>query len=250
MLPITSLKIGILFSKSGLLAAMWIDDQILERHDQAIEIRNFVPDSPLIVLGSSNVPDTEVNLAYCLNQGIPVEKRYGGGGTVVLYSGCVVVSAGIWVRQHFQNQEYFRRINQAVIDVLAEINPVLKELDQRGLSDISFNGRKIAGTSLFRSRNYLLYQGSVVVAPNLQLINNCLLHPTKEPDYRAGRSHGDFLISLKEICGLDVDEVRAKFDLKMKDSIVKNLGAEFIGPDKAQFPALIARLQRSRSGNS
>jgi lipoate-protein ligase A len=164
----------------------------------------------------------------------------------VLYAGCVVVSAGMWVRQHFQNQDYFQRINQVVINTLGSMNPVLNELNQKGLSDISFRGRKIAGTSLFRSRNYLLYQASIVVEPNLSLINACLLHPSKEPDYRQGRSHSEFMTSLFDICGVESGEILQQFDKNLASALQKGLGGELIDPIPSQFSALNARLLRAQ----
>ena len=77
---------------------MWIDDQILEKYDHSFYSEVFVPSSTLVVLGSGNDEEREVNSAECLTCQIPVLRRYGGGGTVVLYPGCVVVSVGCWVR--------------------------------------------------------------------------------------------------------------------------------------------------------
>jgi lipoate-protein ligase A len=228
---------------------MWIDDQILRNYKNQLALKVFIPDFTAVVLGSSNQPDIEVSETWCETRGIPVLKRYGGGGTVVLYPGCVVISAGMWVRQQFQNQDYFRRLNQSVINVLAGVNGRLAGLDQRGLSDIAFNGRKIAGTSLFRSRNYLLYQGSLLVEPDLDLINNCLKHPSKEPDYRAGRSHGEFMTSLSAVAQVTVQEVFAACSTLLAAEIKSMLADELIEPVVSQFPALQARLDRS-AGNS
>lgn len=227
---------------------MWIDDQVLAEHTQQISLKCFIPTTTAVVLGSSNAAEAEVNLAFCDQQKIPVLKRYGGGGTVVLYSGCVVVSAGIWVKQQFQNQMYFKLLNQSIIDVLARQFPVLASLKQRGLSDVSHGNRKIAGTSLFRSRNYLLYQASIVVEPDLALIKACLQHPSKEPDYREGRSHEDFLTSLNEICGLRTRQVYENLEKELPGMLIRNLGTEMVDPVVEQFAALKARLQRSGSG--
>ena len=168
---------------------MWIDDDVLRRCDEAVALTVFVPATPIVVLGSANVAEREADVEACAAAQVPVLKRYGGGGAVVLHDGCVVVSLGCWVRQHFQNKLYFERVNAAVIDALALAWPPLAGLTQRGLSDVVFGDRKVAGTSLFRSRNYLLYQASLLVDPKLALIERFLRHPSREPDYRAGRAH-------------------------------------------------------------
>lgn len=86
---------------------MWIDDRVLKRYRDDMVCDVFVPQSTLVVLGSSNVVSTEVNQEYCDANGIPVTRRYGGGGTVVLYPGCVVVTIGLWVKDAFNNSLYF-----------------------------------------------------------------------------------------------------------------------------------------------
>ncbi len=128
-----------------------------------------------------------------------MEKRYGGGGAVVLHPGCVVLSLGIWVKDYYQNQRYFCALNKAVIKHLASFWPSLGELQQNGISDIAYRGKKIAGTSLFRSRNYLLYQASILIEDRLDLIDRYLKHPSREPEYRQGKSHRQFLSCLNQI---------------------------------------------------
>ena len=70
---------------------------------------------------------------------------------------------------------------------------------QRGLSDIVSGDKKIAGTSLFRKKYLLVYQGSLLVDPEFDLIFELLKHPSREPDYRQGRDHKDFVTSLREL---------------------------------------------------
>src|SRR4051812_5844165 len=99
---------------------MWIDDVILKRCGERMAIDSWIPEHPLVVLGSSNQSNVEVEEGLCAADGVPILKRYGGGGTVLLYDGCLVVSVGAWVRQHFQNKLYFSALNQAVINTLAQ----------------------------------------------------------------------------------------------------------------------------------
>lgn len=178
---------------------MWIDRQVMESCDQDMTIKVFVPSTTVVVLGQNNKAQTEVHEQNCAKDGIEVLRRKGGGGTVVLHDGCVVVSVGGWVKDYYDNSRYFQRLNQSIIAALATREPLLKGLSQNGISDIVWQDKKIAGTSLFRSRNYFLYQASVLVDPKLPLIEAYLQHPTKEPDYRGQRSHRQFVTGIRYI---------------------------------------------------
>lgn len=208
----------------------------------------WVPQQPVVVLGSSNLPDAEVEEERCLADGIPILKRYGGGGTVLLYDGCVIVSVGLWVKQLYQNKLYFERLNQSVINSLSQQWSVFRNLGQRGLSDITFGDLKVAGTSLFRSRNYLLYQASILVDLNPDLINRYLKHPSKEPDYRLGRTHKDFLKGLSDVHQEVTPSLCADvLERCLPNQIKETFGSELMSPIPEQFPALEARVQRALS---
>ena len=228
---------------------MWIDDQILENFESRICSKVFVPKTEAVVLGSGNEAAKEVNIAACQSLKIPIIRRYGGGGTVVLYPGCVVVSLGCWVKDQFSNNLYFKMINQAVISSLASEWSVLSGLSQAGISDIVMKDRKIAGTSLFRSRNYLLYQASILVQMNPSLIESVLSHPSKEPDYRRGRKHSDFLVGLSDIEPLigSSEHVADIVDRVLISKLKNEMAAHFIDPQPAQYKSLRDRLDRARN---
>jgi lipoate-protein ligase A len=225
---------------------LWIDDEILLKAAQPMALGLWVPERPTVVLGSSNDPAVEADAGACARDGVQILKRYGGGGTVVLHQGCVVVSIGAWVRQHFQNRFYFDLLNQSVIDALALSWPHLGCLSQQGLSDITVDDRKVAGTSLFRSRNYLLYQASLLVEARAELFETYLRHPSREPDYRKGRGHRGFVMGLVEIVPrLTPAHVLAALRRDLAVTLDARLGDELVEPFDDQVPGL---LTRARSG--
>lgn len=208
---------------------MWIDDQILKECHQQTTIAIFSLPCPLVVCGNANDPAREVNLERCAELSIPVVKRYGGGGTVLLDENSLVFSVGTWVSSPFDNKKYFQLLNQAVIDTLAMFDGRLKGLGQAGLSDIVSGPHKIAGTSLFRSRQYLLYQASVLLELSLDLIEQALQHPSKEPDYRNGRSHRDFLRGIVDLIGpFDREALITFCQREFKGVFTRLLGAELV----------------------
>ena len=52
------------------------------------------PERTEAVLGAGT-PETDVDLARCAADGVPVYRRRGGGGAVVLAPGCLVITAGV-----------------------------------------------------------------------------------------------------------------------------------------------------------
>ncbi len=152
-------------------------------------------------------------------------------------------------KRPLRNDFYFRLLNQALIDSLATHWYELKSLSQNGISDIVAGDKKIAGTSLFRSRNYLLYQASVLINLDLELVKKCLAHPTKEPSYRQGRKHEDFLAGLDSICGSACQPEKAKevIELSLESCIRSVLTDELIEPIESQMRALSDRLSRTSS---
>jgi lipoate-protein ligase A len=73
----------------------------------------------------------------------------------------------------------------------------IKGLSQRGLSDICIGDKKILGSSLYMPRGRAHYQASLLVHCDLNIMFKYLKHPSREPDYRRGRRHEDFLTTLK-----------------------------------------------------
>jgi lipoate-protein ligase A len=210
---------------------MWIDDRIIKEaeNDQYSEI--WIPDQTFVVCGRSNEPEVECYVEKCSADGVEILQRFGGGGTVVLHPGCVIVSLGAWVSDYYKNDVFFKIINQTVIDSFSKYNDSFSGMSQDGLSDIVFGEKKIAGTSLFRSRNYLLYQASILVENSVELFETYLRHPSKEPDYRSGRSHSDFVgdlqlidssLSVNKAANVLKENFPGQFAEAMKDHLVSS----------------------------
>jgi lipoate-protein ligase A len=56
--------------------------------------------------------------------------------------------------------------------------------------------RKFSGNSMRAKRTHLLYHGTLMYEADLSLIAHYLRMPPRQPEYRAARSHADFLTNL------------------------------------------------------
>lgn len=198
---------------------MWMDNWVLNlpsefwpkynidnNEPQPFLFRFFETKTDVVVLSSSNKPDTEVLTQNCKKNNVPILRRKGGGGTVVLGDGCLILTFAFYAKDVFGNNKYFNMINQLWINALKDIG--CPELSQNGISDICYLDKKVAGTSIFRKKHLLVYQGSLLVNPKMKLISELLAHPSKEPNYRQGRSHEEFLSSLQQLgCHYSTEEL-------------------------------------------
>ena len=227
---------------------MWIDDELFMRSAEPFGSAVWIPESPMVILGNSNRPEIECHQDQCHLERVPILKRCGGGGTVVLHSGCVVVGFFAWVDNYYDNHRYFRLLNDSVISALAGEWKALAALDTKGISDIAWREQKVAGTSLFRSRNFLLYQASVLIDGRVELLERFLKHPSREPEYRAGKSHRDFVIGLNEVLeGLSMEEVVQCLRQRFQTEATEKLREDLIEPQCDQFGRLMGRAKTNSS---
>ena len=152
------------------------------------------PDKSYVVLGASNRPEEALHTDQVLQDGITVMKRPSGGQTVVLTPGNLVIAA---VYPHsLQPKNLFNQINTSIVEVIEAEG--LMELSLRGISDIAIGDKKILGSAMYRTRDKLLYHAVLNVGEPAATFEKYLRHPGKEPDYREGRKHSDFVTSLRE----------------------------------------------------
>lgn len=95
-----------------------------------------------------------------------------------------------------QPKSVFQQVNSLILSVLEQAG--VQNLAQDGISDISISGKKILGSSIYRNKNALLYHAVLNMAEPAQTFEKYLKHPSREPGYRKGRKHSEFVTSLRE----------------------------------------------------
>lgn len=159
-----------------------------------------------VVLGRSSQADREVNLAACREAEVPVLRRSSGGGPVVAGPGCLMYSIVLDYRKHAPHRA-IDLIHCTVLEHIATmLAPMQSNISLAGTSDLVVNTsaaggsrfetlfqRKISGNSLRMKREHFLYHGTLLYDFELDRIGRLLDTPIREPDYRAGRAHAEFV---------------------------------------------------------
>jgi lipoate---protein ligase len=156
--------------------------------------RIYEPPTLCAVLGAAGKPEQDLLLENLDADGVPWMHRRGGGGTVVLGPGQVVLAVVTDVDSPFRNKEYAAEINSWIVESLRRLS--VTRVHPAGISDLAIGEKKIVGTSIYRTRLVLFYQASLLVSNDISVFTRYLAMPVKVPDYRRGRTHEEFCTTL------------------------------------------------------
>jgi lipoate-protein ligase A len=194
---------------STLAENLALDEALLEQAEESpgpLEfLRLWESSSLAVVIGRSSRVNDEVEAAYCRARGIPVVRRCSGGAAVAVGPGCLMYAVVL----DCETRPGLRMIEAAHRFVLGEVAQaiarcgVIVNLD--GTSDLALGDRKVSGNSLRCKRRCLLYHGTILYQFPLDVMSQCLRSPPRQPDYRRGRSHAEFVANVPAAC----DELRA-----------------------------------------
>lgn len=150
-----------------------------------------------VVLGYGKHLEQEVLADVCAQKRIPIRRRCSGGGTVLQGPGCLNYSLVMPISSHPElesisgaNRFIMERNREAVARVTRDT------IVLQGHTDLTLNGRKFSGNAQRRKRRCLLFHGAFLLNFDLALISQTLKAPPQQPEYRAGREHGEFVRNL------------------------------------------------------
>jgi len=179
-----------------------LDDDIINATaiDQIPRLKIYRPDSISIVIGRGSDPETELNIEACLNDGVPVIRRRGGGCAVLIDPGNVIISLSLPPSGFRKVNEHFGAISDWLISGL-DLSGV-KNVHREGVSDLAIGAEKIAGACMQMKREFIYYSASLLFAPDTDLMEKYLKHPPREPAYRKKRRHHEFVGSVLNLSGI------------------------------------------------
>lgn len=177
-----------------------LDEALLEaaeQRQQPLEVlRIWEPERSAVILGRSSSAEVEANFAECRRLGVDVLRRTSGGAAVVLGPGCLMYSVVL----SYAQRPHLRSIDEAhhfVLEtVLKAVRQQVPAAVRRGTSDLAVGDRKFSGNSLRCRRDHLLYHGTLLYNFPLERIAAVLGTPPRQPKYRGGRAHGEFVGNL------------------------------------------------------
>ncbi len=185
-------------SLSDVAANLALDEALL---DEAVSsddefFRLWESELPAVIIGRASKIEEEVNLAYCEETRLPVFRRCSGGLSVVIGPGCLMYSVILSKRQN-PALDVVDHCHEFVLDrIRSALNGLSLNVSISGTSDLTVDGQKCSGNSLRSKREAILYHGTLLYDASISQISRSLHMPPRAPDYRAKRTHDEFLTNL------------------------------------------------------
>lgn len=150
--------------------------------------------TPAVVLGISGKVEELVDQEKATKSSLPLIRRFSGGGTVVVDSSTLFITFICQKESHA-----FPAFPEPILKWSEELYKEVfnHPLFQLRENDYALGEKKCGGNAQYLKRERWLHHTSFLWDYSPQLMSH-LLHPKKTPSYRAGRTHADFLCTLKE----------------------------------------------------
>ncbi|MGB7324571.1 MAG: lipoate--protein ligase family protein [Rubripirellula sp.] len=165
------------------------DDKLIDT--ECMRVWQF--DRPTVVLGRSSRVNDEVDRDFCCQNQIPILRRCSGGASVVGGPGCLMYSVVLSFKEEPHLQKIDAAHDHVMTRVLRAAQVQVPESKLQGICDLTWNNRKCSGNSLRISKRHLLYHGTILFDADLDLLARCLTGAPRQPEYRDGRNHSEFV---------------------------------------------------------
>jgi lipoate-protein ligase A len=171
--------------------------EMMERGPSSDEcLRLWEAKKYFVVLGHSNRIRSDADIAACNQCHVPILRRVSGGGTVVQGPGCLNYSLILKNDPRLIGNigETFRYVLERHRQLIENLCGIAARLE--GTSDLTIGGLKVSGNAQYRKARFVLVHGTFLLSFDLQLIAKYLPVPARQPAYRNGRSHLQFVANL------------------------------------------------------
>ncbi len=153
--------------------------------------------SLFVVVGYSRSVAADVDVQRCRRDGVPILRRYSGGGTVLQGPGCLNYNL-VLRRDREKELATITGTTRAILRRhVAALSPFLTgTISREGDSDLAIDGKKFSGNAQRRLSACVQIHGTLLLDFDLRFFERYLREPDRQPEYRGGRTHRDFVANI------------------------------------------------------
>ncbi len=160
----------------------------------------FLRFEPAALVGYHQSPDQELNLDFCQQEGIAVQRRLTGGGALI-FDPTQIGWELVCHRDALPKGDMAAVSRQICLAAAAGLSTLGVNACFRPRNDIEVEGKKISGTGGIMDGEVLLFQGTVLVDLDIPRMLRVLRVPVEKLDAHAIASVAERVTSLKAVLG-------------------------------------------------
>ena len=166
---------------------------------------------PCALVGRFQIIENELNLDYCAQHKIPVNRRPTGGGAIIMGEDQLGVALAIPGKADETYAHVRERMTQFSQGIISGLSTLGIHVEFRRKNDLEVNGKKIAGLGLHKTdTGGLLFHASLLVGLDVPYMLNVLKIPFEKITDKeiSAVSERTTTVRLESNTSLTIDEVR------------------------------------------
>jgi lipoate-protein ligase A len=215
----------------------WLDSQVIyhavasamtQTSGPALTLMN--PATPYICIGYHQELEKEVDVSYCMENGLPITRRQVGGGAVYLDENQLFWHIIVPRSQApYRIEDVYSRYLAGPVNALRAMGiPAV----HRPVNDIQVEGRKIGGTGAATIGDAMVIVGSLIFDFNYELMARVLKVPSEKFRDKVYQSLREYLTTIRRELGANAPTWEEGKQLLI-DEISKSLGQEMYSGELA-----------------
>ncbi len=203
---------------------------LAEQGAQGEVLRFWESSRMFIVLGRIGKIEEDVFEEVARKDGVPILRRFSGGGTVIQGPGCLNYTLVLKKDRHPQLADLHKSYEYIFSRVVAALRTIGVEAEYKPISDLVLKAsqKKFSGNAQHRGKNYILHHGTFLCGFGLPLVERYLKIPREMPEYRQSRSHREFVINLNISPAMVREPLIKEFSITSRGPILTPAEAELL----------------------
>ena len=199
---------------------------LLEGHQEGVSPHTlrFLGFKPSALLGFHQDVEQELNVDYCREHGVDIQRRITGGGAI--YFDETQIGWELYLDKQVLGTADMAAISRRICEAAARgISALGVDARFRPRNDIEVDGRKISGTGGAFDGDSIMFQGTLLIDFDVEKMLRVLRIPAEKLSDKAIASARERVINLKELLGTlpSFDEVKAR----LTEAFAEEFGVTF-----------------------
>lgn len=149
--------------------------------------------NPTVIIGRNQDVEAEVNMDYCMSNGVEVVRRKSGGGCVYSDMGNIMIS---YVSRRGDVSEVFEKYLDALVECLRAVG-----LDARksGRNDVMVEDRKVSGNAFHMLPDRSIVHGTLLYSTDFDALETAIRPPVEKLERHGVASVRQRVANLSEL---------------------------------------------------